>query len=70
MKTLGQPNSILVCKRTASFESVFVMPEMPDVWTQQILKSSEQIVPREGLTQKTRVVCHSCSVLPSHLGLL
>lgn len=70
MKTIGQPNSVLACKCIASFKSVFVMPEMPDIWTQQILKSSEKIVPREVLTQKTCVVCHSCSVLFSHLGLL
>lgn len=41
MKTIGQPNSVLACKCIASFKSVFVMPEMPDIWTQQILKSSD-----------------------------
>lgn len=41
MKAIGQSNSVLACKCIASFKSVFVMPEMPDIWTQQILKSSD-----------------------------
>lgn len=65
---IGQPNSVLVCKCIASFKSIFAMPEMPDIWPQQILKSSEQVVPHEVLAQKTCVAHHSRSVLPSHLG--
>jgi len=45
MKTTGQPNSVFACKCIASFESALVMPEMPDIWTQQALNSSAHVVP-------------------------